>query len=301
MQKITPFLWFDNNAEEAIKFYTSLFPNSKIESINYYPDNSNDPHMKGMGGKVLTAVLTLAGHRFMALDGGPTFQKTPATSFFFRCQTVAEADTLFEKLSDGGTVHMEYQEYPFAKKYGWVSDKYGVSWQVMFSGTNETQRIVPSLMFVGDNAGKATEAISFYTSLFPNSHVGDAMPYPKEANEKEGSVAYASFILSGQEFAAMDSSLEHKFTFTEGVSLYVQCEDQTEVDTLWNKLTTDGGAESECGWLKDKYGLSWQIIPKQLGELMSDPDQEKAGRVMHAMLQMKKIEVTKLQEAYEGK
>lgn len=161
-QKITPFLWFDKQAEEAMKFYTSIFKDSKIVSIQYYPDNVDDEHMKGMEGKVLTGVFELEGQTFMALDGGPLFK------------------------------------------------------------------------------------------------------------------------------------------FTEAISLYVECEDQEEVDYLWGKLSAVPESE-QCGWLKDKFGLSWQIVPKRLGELLSDKNSEKAGRAMQAMLQMKKIDVKKLQEAFDGK
>ena len=161
-QKITPFLWFDGKAEEAINFYTSIFKNSKIISVQKYPDNVDNEHMKGMEGKILTAIFELDGQQFMALDGGPYFK------------------------------------------------------------------------------------------------------------------------------------------FTEAISMYVECEDQEEVDYFWEKLSAVPESE-QCGWLKDKYGLSWQIIPKQLGQLMGDPDKEKSGRVMKAMLQMKKIEVSKLQEAYDQK
>lgn len=295
-QKITPFLWFDNNAEEAVNFYISLFPNSKIESIQKYPEGSDDPNMKAMEGKVLTAVFELEGYRFMALDGGQQFKKTPAISFTVACKTEEEVDTLWNALSEGGDVLMELDKYPFSEKYGWLNDKYGVSWQISIGESD--QKITPSFLFVGDKAGKAHEAIKFYTSLFPDSAIEKVVPYEEGEGEKEGSIKYSEFSLAGQKFIAMDSGLEHLFTFSECVSLYVDCADQQEVDTFWSKLTADGGEESMCGWLKDKYGVSWQIIPKQLGELMSDPDHEKAGRVMQAMLQMKKIEVAKLQEAY---
>ena len=161
LQKITPHLWFDNNAEEAMKFYTSVFKNSKIISINRYPDEPLNEHWQGMAGKVIHGVFELEGQRFMALDGGPMFK------------------------------------------------------------------------------------------------------------------------------------------FTEATSLYVECESQEEVDYFWEKLTADGGEESMCGWLKDKYGLSWQIVPKQLDELMADKDPERTGRVMQALLQMKKIDIEGLKQAYE--
>lgn len=156
-------------------------------------------------------------------------------------------------------------------------------------------KITPFLWF--DN--KAEEAVNFYMSLFKNSKLVSITRYGDEIPGMKGKVLTAVFQLDGQEFMALDGG--PMFKFTEAVSMYVDCENQEEVDRLWNKLIADGGEESMCGWLKDKYGLSWQIIPKALGEMMSDKDPAKAGRVMQAMLKMKKIDVKKLKEAYNQK
>jgi predicted 3-demethylubiquinone-9 3-methyltransferase (glyoxalase superfamily) len=300
MQKIMPFLWFDTNAEEAVNLYTSLFPDSEIENIQKYPQGSDDPQMKNMEGKVLTAVFNLAGLRFMALDGGQVFRKNPSVSFSVSCDSVEEVEKYWNAFSENGIIRMPLDTYPFSEKYGWCDDKFGTSWQISL-GESE-QKIIPSLMFVQDVAGKAHEAIQMYTSLFPHSQIDLTVPYePGESeNEKAGSLKYSQFTLAGQKFVAMDSGMDHKFTFSEGVSLFVDCQDQEEVDRLWNLLTAGGGEESMCGWLKDKYGLSWQIIPKQLGEMMSDSDPEKASRVMQAMLQMNKIDIAKLEQAYNN-
>jgi predicted 3-demethylubiquinone-9 3-methyltransferase (glyoxalase superfamily) len=156
------------------------------------------------------------------------------------------------------------------------------------------QKITPYLWF--DN--NAEEAMNFYTSIFKNSKIisisryGDAGPGP------EGTVMTGTFQLEGQEFMALNGGPE--FKFTEAISLFVHCETQEEVDALWAKLT-EGGEESQCGWLKDKFGLSWQIIPTILGELLGDKDPEKAGRVMNTMLQMQKIDIKTLQDAYAGR
>ena len=299
MQKITPFLWFDKETEEAMNFYTSLFKNSKIVSIKRYPDEVLSEHMEGMQGKVLTGVFELNGYQIMALDGGPIFKFNPSISFFVTCETEDEIDEIWEKLSEGGYVRMEFQKYPFAEKFGWVSDKYGVDWQLMLN--HKKQSISPALLFTQDKYGKTEEAVKFYTSLFPNSSIttmqkrGSEHPEP----EKEGTVEYASFKLHGQDFNAMESQ-GHQFTFNEAISFYVNCETQEEVDKLWESLSAVPESE-QCGWLKDKYGVSWQIVPKALTELMNDPDQEKANRVMKAMLQMKKIDIAELQRAFEGK
>ena len=151
------------------------------------------------------------------------------------------------------------------------------------------QKIAPFLWF--DN--QAEEAMNFYTSIFPNSRIGDISRYGEN-----GPVMTASFELHGQEFMVLNGGPQ--FQFTEAISFFVKCETQAEVDELWGKLTADGGEEGNCGWLKDKYGLSWQIVPNLLGQLLGDPDPEKAQRGMQAMLKMHKIECSLLQQAYNG-
>lgn len=304
MQKITPCLWFDKDAEEAMTFYVSVFSksqartgSSRIVSIKRYPEVVPEEFMKGMEGKVLMGLFELAGYRFMALDGGPIFHFTPAISFFVMCRSAAEVDGFWSELSEGGTVLMPLATYPFSEKYGWIQDKYGVSWQIILAPEAAEQKIVPSLLFVGDKAGQAEEAITFYAGVFGDAGVGDIARYGAgQEPDREGSVAYADFRLEGQSFTAMDSAHQHHFTFNEAISFYVECETQAEVDRLWERLSAVPEAE-QCGWLKDKYSISWQIIPRQLGELMNDPDPEKAGRVMKAMLRMKKIDLAGLEAA----
>ena len=161
------------------------------------------------------------------------------------------------------------------------------------------QKITPCLWF----DDKAEEAVNLYVSIFKSGKVGNATRYDKASAEAsgrpEGSLLTVEFELFGQEFLALNGG--PIFKFTEAVSFIVNCETQEEVDEYWNKLTADGGNESQCGWLKDKYGMSWQIVPTVLNKLLSDPDSLKAGRVMKAMLEMKKIDIEKLKQAHEGK
>lgn len=138
---------------------------------------------------------------------------------------------------------------------------------------------------------QAEEAANFYTSVFKNSKITNVVRYG------EGTVLSATFEIEGQQFSALNGGPH--FTFSEGISLFVNCKTQEEVDDLWEKLTADGGAESRCGWLKDKFGVSWQIIPTILGELLQDKDPAKASHVMYAMLQMRKIDIAALKAAYE--
>lgn len=299
MQKITPCLWFDENAEDAISFYTSHFPDSRVLEIERYPDRDLDIPAEGMAGKVLNATFELDGFRFMALDGGPVFHFNPSVSFFVRLESKAEIDELWGSLADGGTALMALDEYPFSPWYGWIQDRFGVSWQLILTEEPVPQRIVPSMLFVGNQAGRAEEAIKFYTDTFEGSSVGDIARYgPGQEMEPEDNVSYGGFTLAGQQFVAMDSTLQHDFAFNEAISFYVECVDQAEVDRYWNRLSAVPDAE-QCGWLKDKFGVSWQIVPRQLGELMSDPDPDKSARVMDAMLKMKKIEIAGLQQAYQ--
>lgn len=295
MQKITPFLWFDNQTEEAVNFYISIFKDSRVVSIDRYPDEAPIEPMEGMQGKVLTEIFELAGARFMALDGGPIFRFTPAVSLFVNADSVAEIDQLWSRLSDGGSVLMPLQQYPFSEKFGWLNDKYGLSWQLNV-GTR-SPKITPFLMFVGDQHGKAEEAMRFYTSIFENSTIDSIERYGADEGGEPGKVKHARFRLNGQEFLAMESNLDHQFTFTEATSFYVDCDSQEEVDHFWNALSADPQSE-QCGWLKDRYGVSWQIVPTILDKLLHDPNPEKAQSVMNAMLQMKKIDIKGLQAAY---
>jgi predicted 3-demethylubiquinone-9 3-methyltransferase (glyoxalase superfamily) len=157
-----------------------------------------------------------------------------------------------------------------------------------------TQKITPMLWF--DN--QAEEAMNFYVSIFKNSEVLDISRYGEGGPGPGGQVMVASFKLDGQNFSALNGG--PMFKFTEAVSFVIDCDGQDEVDYYWNALTADGGEESQCGWLKDKFGLSWQVTPRQLAELLSDPNPAKAGAAMQAMLQMRKIEISKLQEAYDN-
>ncbi|HEX9061150.1 MAG TPA: VOC family protein [Clostridia bacterium] len=295
MQKITPCLWYDNQAEEAANFYTSAFNDSRIINVTHYGDQGADISGKPAG-TVMTVAFELDGTEFTALNGGPYFSFTPSISFFVSCENEKEINELWEKFVPGGMILMELGKYPFSERFGWVQDKFGVSWQLSLA--RYRQKITPFLMFSGDQFGKAEEAINFYISLFSNSSIDRIERYLKGEEEPEGTVKHASFLLDGQAFMAIESSMEHQFTFTEAISLFVSCETQDEIDILWEKLS-HGGEKVQCGWLKDRFGVSWQIVPDVLGEMLSDPDPEKSQRVMQAMLQMKKIDIAGLRRAYE--
>jgi len=295
MQKITSCLWFVSNAEEAAKFYTSLFTNSKIGKVARYDEASSKASGQPTG-SVLTIEFEIEGHKFLGLNGGPAFKFNPSLSLFVVSKDESEIDSLWKKFSDGGKILMELDKYDWSKKYGWVEDKFGLSWQLILAEEDIKQKIVPSLLFVDKAFGKAEEAIKFYTSVFKNSKLESVYKFP----DNDNAVMYGDFSIEDNLFAAMDGPGEHGFHFNEAISFVVDCENQEEVDYYWNKLTSDGGEESQCGWLKDKYGVSWQIVPQILIDYLYDKDTIKAQRVMMAMLQMKKIEIAVLEKAYNG-
>ncbi len=238
----------------------------------------------------------------MAISAGPLFKFNPSVSFHVKSKTKEEVDAIWEKLSSGGKVLMPLDAYPFSERYGWIEDKYGLSWQVIYAGNNEIQqKITPVLMFVGPVCGKTEEAVTFYIAVFHNANTFFLTRYGKgEEPDKEGTVQYVAFTLEGMEFGAMDSARDHPFAFNEAISFLVPCETQEEIDYYWQKLSADPQAE-QCGWLKDKFGLSWQIWPTAIGEMMKNGTREQIDRITQAFLPMKKFDLATLQRAYAGK
>lgn len=299
-QKIIPNLWFDRQAEEAANFYTSVFEDSRVGNITRAPAAGFEIH--GLPeGTVMTVEFEVEGYQFIGINGGPIFKFTPAISFLVSCNNKEKVDTIWARLSSGGTPMMQLGSYPFSERYGWIQDRYGLSWQLMtVSGSEINRRITPTLMFVGEHYGQAEEAVNYYTSVFRDTRVDHIMRYgSNQAPDKKGTIQHAGFTLENQDFAAMDSAQEHNFTFNEATSLMITCSTQKEIDYYWGKLT-DGGQESMCGWLKDKFGASWQVAPVILSEMLLDPDKEKVERVTGAFLKMKKFNIGALKKAYKG-
>jgi predicted 3-demethylubiquinone-9 3-methyltransferase (glyoxalase superfamily) len=287
MQKITPHLWFDKEAKEAAEFYVSVFDNSRITSVTTIHNPSSDAEIVG---------FQIMGYDFMAISAGPYFKINPSISFHVKCVTVEEVDRLWNKLSPGGMALMELGEYPFSKRYGWIQDRFGVSWQVIYTEGDFDQRITPALLFTGAVAGKTEEAINLYASVFQDAKAAVLQRYVAgEEPDKPGTVKYAQLILYGQEFGAMDSAWPHEFGFNEAVSLIVNCKDQSEIDYFWEKLSAVPEVEN-CGWLKDKFGVSWQITPWNILELLA----RNPAKTTPVMLQMKKVIIADLEKAGES-
>ena len=293
-QKITPNLWFDGTAKAAADFYTGAFENSKIVGSSYYPKSTEEglaDFQLDLAGKELTVDFELNGLRFTAINAGPEFKFTPSISFMVNFdpsrdeQAREHLDALWAKLSDGGEALMPLDEYPFSKRYGWIRDRYGLTWQLILTDPTGEPRpfIVPSLMFSEANTNRAEEAMQYYLSVFKDAKPGTLARYTEDTGPaKQGSVMFADFTLGGQWFAAMDSGVEQDFTFNEAVSLSVACRDQAEIDYFWAKLSAVPESE-QCGWCKDKFGVSWQIVPEETETLMKRPG------AFAKMMQMKKL------------
>ncbi|MDR2206395.1 MAG: VOC family protein [Flavobacteriaceae bacterium] len=276
---IFPCLWFAGNAEEAAEFYTKIF--SGNITVNMLP----------------IFHIEIFGQKIMLLNGGSQFQKNPSISLMITCSDKIEVQKYWNKLSENGTPLMPLDSYPWSKKYGWIQDKFGVSWQFYLAENSEhSQKLVPTLMFINENKGKAQKAMDFYTQTFPNSKIGNVLKYGEnENNEPAENVQHADFSIDGYTLYCMDSSFEHQFNFNEGISMIVMTNTQQQTNFLWDSLISEGGKESMCGWLKDRFGLSWQIIPKKLIELLNDKNPDKVQKAQQALMKMKKIVIADLE------
>ncbi len=275
---IYPCFWFNNNAKEAAMFYRSVFLGATSREENPY-----------------VVSFQAGGQKFILLNATSQFSFNPSISNFVVCESNDEIEHAWHLLSESGKVLMPLDKYPWSEKFGWVEDQYGLSWQLMMGKMSDVgQKFTPLLMFTGPNQGKAEEAVNFYCSIFEGSSIAGLARYEKGEGDVEGTIKHGQFTLGNSVFMAMDSSLDHKFNFNEAISLVVECDTQEEIDYYWNKLT-DGGEESMCGWLKDKYGVSWQVTPSILPKLLSDP--AKAQKVSNVFMKMKKFNIQELENA----
>lgn len=290
MQKIIPHLWYDTQAVEAAKWYVSLFPNASIDQVSQLHDTPS--------GDVDTVEFTLDGVSLSAISAGPIFELNSSISLMVTCRSAEEVDALYASLGEGATILMPLDAYPFSKRYVWLKDRYGLDWQLCCFETDEiTQKIRPVLLFSAEACGKAEEALSFYQSVFPEAATGYVNHYqPGEAVDPRAKTNYAEITLHGFQFVAMDHGFGGDEAFNEAFSFMVLCRDQAEIDYYWEKLSAVPEAE-QCGWLKDKFGLSWQIVPEQLSELLASASPEEAQRVTQAFLSMKKLDIAALERA----
>lgn len=277
---ITPCLWYNGNAREAAALYCAAFTETKI--------TAQSP---------IVTEIDICGQRIILLDGGPIYQPNPSISLYYICDDLTEFERIWKAFGERGKVMMPADKYPWSERYGWITDPYGISWQIALGNRSDTggQKITPCLMFTGDQYGHAEEAIAHYSSVFKDSNTTGILRYgANETPDDEGKIKHAQVMLDGQTFMLMESAHAHDFNFTEGVSLTIYCETQQEIDYYWSRLTEDG-SESMCGWLKDKFGVSWQVIPTMLGQIMSDP--AKAGKAAKAFMSMRKMNIEQIVQA----
>lgn len=295
IQKIVPCIWCNGDAEEAVAFYLSVFQHGEELQRSHYPTSGLAEFQQPMAGEVLNIYFAIDGFRFTALNAGSELRPNPMLSFIVNFDPSRvpnaedELDRVWQRLNDGGEVLMAVDEYPFSKRYGWVQDKFGVSWQLMLTNPDGEPRpfIIPSLMFANANANRATEALRFYTSAFANARTGNVFPWANDQDDvKAGSVMFGEFAVDDEWFAVMDSPTGHEFDFNEGLSLLVECADQAEIDDVWARLSHVPEAEV-CGWCKDQFGVSWQVAPANVEDLLADTG-------FAAMMTMKKIVIADL-------
>ena len=280
-QFITPAMWCDGTADEAAQFYANVFRDASV--------TEQTPG--------LAATVSIHGFKLSLINGGNQYAPNPSIScilnfdpLFFGGEEQAQAylDELYERLSTGGVL-MELGEYPFSPRYAWVRDRFGMTWQLMLTDPDGDPRpfVIPSFMFGGTNHAHAEEATDAWIALFDNARRGALYRYEEGGPLDAGTVMFTDFTLRGTWMAATDSGTFHDFTFTPGVSMIVSCRDQEEIDRYWAGLSAVPEAE-RCGWCVDRWGVSWQVVPHNIAELMAD------AATRDKILHMGKIDLTKL-------
>ena len=298
MTRIVPCVWLDDQAETAAAFYSRTFEGTRVVSSSRYPEGSANPSGRPPG-SVLTVELELLGQCFTLLNGGPIFKPNPSVSFFVHVDTPAEVDPLYAALMEGGEALMPLDGYPWSERYAWVQDRFGVSWQLIAGRRPEgSGAVVPCLMFVGPMHGRAAEALRFLAGVFPGGRV-EALEHYAAGEGPVEMVKHGRVLLDGQALIAMDAHGGHGFAFSEGLSLQVMCQGQAEVDRFWEALS-DGGEPGQCGWLKDRFGFSWQVVPAAWEQWTAHSDKAAYDRAFAALLEMEKLDVVALERAFRG-
>ena len=275
---LTPCFWFASEAVAAFSTYEKAFAGSKITNSTGF-----------------LSELSLGASKIAGMNGGPSFVPNRSISIYAELLTIEAVDFAYEVLKEGGEILMELKSYDWSKRYGWVQDKWGVNWQLTLAMPGEQASLSPAMMFAYHQQGRAREAISFYQEVFADAQVlfiADATsPGPNDQPE----VLHAQVMLGGNKVVLFDSGVPQELSFTEGVSLMLPVETQAEIDHYWDSLVAGGGDEGQCGWCKDRFGVSWQIFPSKLGQWLSDP--QKGGRAGAVMRTMKKLDLAALRDA----
>ena len=277
-------LWFNQTAKNAVNFYKNTFGDLEIEHTEYYTKAGSEIHQQSEG-TVMTISFKLWNQDFIALNGNSMFKHSPSFSNFVYVKSTADLDKIWNQLTVDGTIRMPLNEYPWSKKYGWVADQYGVEWQLMLSeGEN---KIVPAILFVDSLYGKGQQALDFYLKSFPVSKL-----IAKEITDEH--ILFSQFKLYNQEFILMEGAGAHGHVFSESYSIVLNCETQAEIDQFWTQLTMNGGQKGPCGWLKDSFGISWQVVPKDLSLWLKEAPQNKKEKLLAKLMDMEKLNIAEL-------
>ncbi len=273
---VYPCIWFNSEAGSAAKYYCSIFRDSEMLRSN-----------------AMVSTFKLHGTKIMGLNGGPRYKPTGAVSYFIYCGGMDTFNHYFKELSAGGRVVLPAGKYGWSEHYAWVTDRYGVDWQLDVDDIRSPQKIVPTLLFVNEKRDAVRSAIGHYATIFSTFRNLLESPYPN-SSAAPPPLLFAQFKINHFVMNAMSSKENHDFDFSPGNSFVIECNTQAEIDHYWDKLG-EGGRFDQCGWLTDKFGISWQVVPAVLSELMNNP--EKGERVIRAFLQMQKFDIESLLNA----
>ena len=298
-QRIVPCIWLDDQAEAAASFYAATFPNGRIEALMRYPRGAPNPAGRPPG-SVLTVDFSVAGLRLTLLNAGPSHRPNPSVSFHVVLPEEEAVDALHAVLVEGGMEAMPLGAYPWSPRYAWVQDRFGVSWQLMARADVAEATALPALMFAGPHHGRARDAITLYATVFPDTRVGHVTDFGEDEGGEAGTVKQAALDLFGQPLVAMDGGAFHAFGFDEGVSLQVYCTDQAEVDRFASALAAEGGEEGPCGWVRDRFGLWWKVVPEVVQHWLTVDDEAARERVFHALMPMRRLDLATLERAFRG-
>ncbi len=295
MRRIVPCLWYTREAGEAAEFYKLALPDTRIKKISHFDEVP--PEAGGIkSGDVMLVKLMIGDSEIHLLNGGPYYEHTPSVSLMVTVGSKEELDLIHQKLSPGGTALIEIGEYPFSPRYTFFSDKFGVHWQLIMK-EGEKLKVTPTVIFGGEKQGLGPEAMEHYLSIFADSSVLEEERYKKNEGGIENSLKYSCLKIGESELVIMDAGNPSPMVLTGAISFVVPCKDQNEIDSFWEKIGAEG-KEIHCGWIEDKFGVSWQVVPENLDMFINGPDKEKARRAMRAMLKMVKLDMDKIRSAY---
>lgn len=297
MQKISPCFWYDFTAEEAAALYQEALPNTSVVHTLHYPTEQLPAFQEEFAGLPLLIELDINGYTVSLLNGGDAFTPNPSFSMMLvfdpdeNPNAEQELCHAWKVLTREGQELMALGEYPFSPLYAWVEDKFGVSWQLITPTERSRPHrpfVLPTFLFGNIAQNRTQSALNLYTEIFEDAHIGTVVPYDESAEPVDmGGVVYSEMQLADQWFVAMDSAADVEFTFTPGASLLVKCASQEEIDRLWDGLSATPSAE-QCGWCRDEFGFSWQILPEAFQTLCTDPN------TYATMMKMKKIVMDEL-------